>query len=124
VSQSSNQPHEAVPAGIVSHHLELTTEEQEAHVRSTRRFDLRRIIGAIFVLYGLIVLVVGLADPTADKAKTGGIAINVWTGVAMLVVGGLFFLWDRLRPVPAEDILASYEEQEEERAVGEGRQLG
>ncbi|MGC5166656.1 hypothetical protein [Luteimicrobium sp. DT211] len=124
MSQNSSPLHERVPAGMVSHHAELTTEEQEAHVRSTRRFDLRRIIGAIFVFYGVLVLVVGLADPTADKAKTGGIAINVWTGLAMLVVGGVFFLWDRLRPVPAEDILASYEEEEEERAVGEGRDLG
>jgi len=120
VSQSSSQSHEPLPEGMVSH-VELTPEEQDAHVRSTRRFDLRRIIGAIFVLYGVIVLIVGLADPTADKAKTGGIAINVWTGIVMFVVGGLFFLWDRLRPVPAEDILASYEEEEEERAAGEGR---
>ena len=39
----------------------------------------------------------------------------------MLVLGGLFFLWDRLAPVPAEDILKSLESEDEERKVGEGR---
>ncbi|PJI93358.1 hypothetical protein [Luteimicrobium subarcticum] len=124
MSNSNESRHEPMPDGIIEQRVPLSQAEQDAHVRATRRFDLRRIIGALFVLYGAIVLIVGLADPTGDKAKTGGIAINIWTGIGMLIVGGLFFLWDHLRPVPAEDILASYAEEEEDRAAGEGRAEG
>jgi hypothetical protein len=80
----------------------MTQAEKDAFVRSTRRFDLRRILGGLFVLYGVIVTIVGIANPAADTAKTGGIAINLWTGIGMLIAGILFFLWDRLSPVPAE----------------------
>ena len=100
----------------------LTDAEKDAAVRSTRRFDLRRILGALFVVYGVIVLIVGLVDlgGTAETKLTGGIQINIWTGIGMLVLGGLFFLWDRLAPVPAEDIVRNLEREDEERAAGEG----
>jgi hypothetical protein len=99
---------------------DLTPDEAKALVASTRRFDLRRILGALFVVYGVIVLIVGLINNTSDMKQTGGIAINIWTGAAMLVLGLLFFLWDRLAPVPEEDILASEEHEDEQRTVGEG----
>ncbi|TPX03090.1 hypothetical protein FJ656_19140 [Schumannella luteola] len=92
-------------------------------VKSTRRFDLRRILGALFVVYGLIVGITGLVTvgATDELKRTGGIAINLWTGAAMLVLGILFFVWDRFSPVPAEDIVKSDEQEEEERKVGEAK---
>jgi hypothetical protein len=101
----------------------LSDAEKDAAVRSTRRFDLRRIMGALFVVYGVIVLIVGLVDlgGDAETKMTGGIPINIWTGIGMLVLGGLFFLWDRLAPVPAEDIVRNLEREDEERAAGEGK---
>jgi hypothetical protein len=101
----------------------MTDAEKTAFVKSTRRFDLRRILGALFVLYGVICLVVGLVDPAADTAKTGGIQINLWTGVGMLVAGILFFVWDHFAPVPAEDILGNVEHEEQIKAAGEGSDL-
>ena len=92
------------------------TPEQAQLVKSTRRFDLRRILGGLFVLYGVIVLVIGLINNDTDMKQTGGIAINIWTGAAMLVLGLLFFLWDRLSPVPEEDIVSSLEREEDEAA--------
>jgi hypothetical protein len=86
-----------------------TDAERQRLIASTRRFDLRRILGALFLLYGLLVTIVGLVQGAADLQKTGGIAINLWTGIVMLVVGGLFLLWDRLSPVPEEDIVKSLE---------------
>lgn len=70
----------------------------EAHGRSkaSTLFDLRLIIGGLFVVYGAILLVVGLLDGKKEIAKAGGIHINLWTGIAMLVVGLLFLLWSRL----------------------------
>jgi hypothetical protein len=87
-------------------------EERRRLIASTRRFDLRRILGALFLLYGLLVTIVGLVQGAADMKKTGGIAINLWTGIAMLVIGGLFFLWDRLSPVPEEDIVKVLEQED------------
>ena len=106
----------------------LTDAEKQKAVASTRRFDLRRIIGALFVVYGVIVLIVGLVGlvdlgSTRETKLTGGIEINIWTGVGMLVLGGLFFLWDRLAPVPAEDIVKNLEHEDEEKAAGEGDTL-
>jgi hypothetical protein len=66
---------------------------------ASRLFDLRTIIGALFVLYGVILLIAGLFDSAAEIAKADGIRINVWLGAAMLVLGALFLLWVRLRPL-------------------------
>ncbi|MFW0108157.1 hypothetical protein ACN08Z_03400 [Rothia sp. P7181] len=101
----------------------LSPEEKEQLVRSTRRTDLRNIIGALFVVYGVLVTVTGILDPVADKALTGGIPINLWTGLSMFVGGILFFLWARLSPVPAEDILANIESIGEKIAEGEASTL-
>jgi hypothetical protein len=97
------------------------TEEEKQLVASTRRFDLRRILGGLFVIYGLIVGIIGVVNFQSDLDRTNGIAINLWTGGAMLVLGILFFVWDFARPVPEEDILTSREEEDKERAEGEAR---
>ena len=97
----------------------LSDEERRRLVASTRRFDLRRILGALFLLYGVLVTIVGLVQGAADLKKTGGIAINLWTGIAMLVVGAAFFLWDRLAPVPEEDIVHSVEQEDANTAAQE-----
>jgi hypothetical protein len=117
MSDTQNQK----PAAEKTGHA-LTDAEKDAAVRSTRRFDLRRIIGGLFVLYGVIVLIVGLVDlgGDAETKMTGGIQINIWTGIGMLVLGGLFFLWDRLAPVPAEDIVRNLEREDDAKAAGEG----
>ena len=61
-------------------------------------FDIRMIIGALLATYGVILLLMGVfADPETDK--TGGVNANLWTGLALLVVGAAFVAWARLRPV-------------------------
>jgi uncharacterized membrane protein len=67
--------------------------------KAANRFDIRRIIGGLFVLYGLILTVVGIVGSAAVKDKADGINVNLWTGLAMLVVGGLMIAWALLRPV-------------------------
>ncbi len=78
--------------------------------RAASLFDLRWIIALLFGLYGIVVTVMGIAFTSqADLDKAGGINVNLWTGVPMLVVAILFALWAQLRPVripteaPAED---------------------
>ena len=69
---------------------------------ASRLFDLRTLIGGLFVLYGLILTVVGLFDSEEEIAKADGIRINLWLGLSMLLLGLLFLLWVRLRPLRVE----------------------
>ena len=75
--------------------------------RAASLFDLRWIIALLFGLYGIVVTVMGIGFTTqADLDKAGGINVNLWTGIPMLVVAVLFALWAQLRPVriPPESI--------------------
>ena len=72
----------------------------------TRRsaFDVRLIIALLLGIYGLVLTILGLFFVTdADIDKSAGVNVNLWTGIAMLVVCALFALWAVLRPlrVPA-----------------------
>jgi hypothetical protein len=67
-------------------------------------FDIRTVIGGLFAVYGVVCLIYGLVSFTdADRAKTGGINLNLWTGIGMLVLSALFIGWTLARPLhPAE----------------------
>src|SRR3954451_24009391 len=67
--------------------------------RINHLFDLRLLIGALLSLYGVILIVVGVLDGRSQVAKAAGVRINLWTGIGLLVVGLLFLLWMRLRPL-------------------------
>jgi hypothetical protein len=75
-------------------------EIDEATARkAANRFDLRRIIGGVFLIYGLILTVVGIIGSDEVKNKAAGINVNLWTGLAMLVVGAMMVAWALMRPV-------------------------
>jgi H+/Cl- antiporter ClcA len=59
-------------------------------------FDLRLIIGALFTLYGVVLIITGLTDGSDKLNKASGIRINLWAGIGMLVTGLLFLLWMKL----------------------------
>jgi hypothetical protein len=67
--------------------------------RAANWFDIRRIIGGVFAVYGLVLVAVGLFGAHHVKVKASGININLWTGLAMLVVAGLMIGWALARPV-------------------------
>ena len=67
--------------------------------RMANRFDIRRIIGGLFLLYAAILIVAGLVGSEEVKTKASGINVDLWTGLAMLVVGVLMVAWALLRPV-------------------------
>ncbi|MEU0057757.1 hypothetical protein [Streptomyces sp. NPDC006334] len=73
-------------------------ELEEKSATAARIFDLRRIIGGLFVLYGVILMITGLTDTDADIDKAQGININLWTGLGMLLLGLFFLAWLWLRP--------------------------
>jgi hypothetical protein len=88
------------------HTAEVAALEQQAGT-AARLFDIRTVIGGLFVVYGLLIGGAGVFASQQAIAKALGVNINLWTGLAMLVLGLLFLLWMRLRPVrvspPAED---------------------
>lgn len=77
--------------------------DDEAGSAASRLFDIRGVIAAVFAVYGLILLVLGLAASDADIDKSAGVNANLWTGVGLLVVAVAFGLWVWRSPVrPAE----------------------
>jgi xanthine/uracil/vitamin C permease (AzgA family) len=77
-------------------------EKAEAEDRTTKAlnlFDLRRIIGGLFLVYGVILTIVGITDSQKEIDKAAGININLWTGIGMLVVGAIFIAWALSRPL-------------------------
>jgi hypothetical protein len=81
----------------------VASDEQEAKAtRAANRFDIRRLIGALFCLYGLILLALGIFGSHTVKNKADGINVDLWTGLGMLVFGGLMIFWALSRPVTPE----------------------
>lgn len=78
--------------------LREVTELEGKSATAARLFDIRRIIGGLFVLYGVIVTITGLTDDEAALAKAEGVNINLWTGLGMLLLGLFFLTWLKLRP--------------------------
>jgi hypothetical protein len=70
--------------------------------RAANLFDLRRIIGGLFVIWGILLVILGLTESDAEVAKAADVNINLYAGLAMLVFGALFLLWAFTRPLGEE----------------------
>lgn len=79
-------------------HKEVSELEKKS-ATAARLFDIRTIIGGLFVVYGVIVTIAGISPSDADLKKAEGVHINLWTGLAMLALGLFFLVWMKLRPV-------------------------
>jgi hypothetical protein len=73
-------------------------EDLEKVSAAARLFDVRRVIGGLFVVYGVIVTLLGIFDSSSEIDKAQGVRINLWMGLSMLALGGFFLLWLWLRP--------------------------
>lgn len=66
----------------------------------TSAFDIRLIIALLTGVYGIILTVLGLFVTSGEEIdRSAGVNINLWTGLALLVLTLLFVLWARLRPL-------------------------
>jgi hypothetical protein len=75
------------------------TTEGSREAQAANLFDLRRIIGGLFLVYGVVMTILGITDSQAEIDRAGGVNINLLAGIGMLVVGGLFILWALARPL-------------------------
>ena len=80
----------------------ISDEDEIRAARVANRFDIRRLIGGVFLLYGTILLVLGLVGSHTVKTKAAGINVDLWTGIAMLVFGALMVFWALSRPTMPE----------------------
>jgi drug/metabolite transporter (DMT)-like permease len=63
-------------------------------------FDIRSIIALLLGIYGVVLAVTGVVGTsTTDLAKSDGVNVNLWTGLALLLAAAAFLVWARLRPV-------------------------
>jgi xanthine/uracil/vitamin C permease (AzgA family) len=81
----------------MSESKETTTESA-----ASKLFDIRLMIGGLFVVYGVMLTVAGFFTSQAEIDKAAGINMNLWLGLGMLVLGLLFLLWMKVNPVRAE----------------------
>jgi len=73
--------------------------------RTAGAFDIRIIIAVLIGVYGIVLVVLGLFASTEEElAKTGGMNINLWAGVGMVLAAIAFAVWAKLKPtvVPAD----------------------
>jgi Sodium:solute symporter family len=80
----------------------LSDEEEIRAARTANRLDIRRLIGGLFVLYGVILTITGIVGSSHVKTKAAGINLNLWTGIGMLIFGVLMIVWALTRPVAPE----------------------
>jgi hypothetical protein len=83
---------------VANRDREIEETDEAPSSSAVRLFDIRRVIGGLFTLYGVLVLGAGIVDGSSASKKAAGIDINVWTGIAMLVFGLLMLLWMMLSP--------------------------
>ena len=80
----------------------MTTQSDATKSAAAKLFDIRLLIGSLFVLYGLMLGIAGFFTSHKARAKAAGININLWLGIGMLVLGVLFLLWRMLNPLKVQ----------------------
>jgi hypothetical protein len=71
--------------------------------KAARLFDIRRLIGGLFLIYGVILVVLGLGESDASIAKSADINVNLYAGLGMLIMSACFIAWALWRPLGAEE---------------------
>jgi NADH:ubiquinone oxidoreductase subunit 4 (subunit M) len=76
--------------------------DNDRDIRAANLFDIRRIIGGLFLLYGIVLTVLGLGASDADLKRADGVNVNLLVGIVLLVMAALFIAWALWRPLGRE----------------------
>lgn len=108
----ANENTEGSPTGDpVIEQSESAEMDAKRAARAANLFDVRRLIGGLFVIYGVILVILGLGASDASIAKSADMNVNLWSGLGMLVLGAFFLAWAFMRPL--SDRLAEDEDEPE-----------
>jgi len=81
---------------------QLSDEEELEAARQANKFDIRRIIGGVFLVYGILLTVMGIVGSHHIKTKAAGINVDLWTGIGMVIFAVVMIVWALTRPVQPE----------------------
>ena len=79
-----------------------TPVDSSRAMQAANLFDLRRILAGLFLLYGILLTILGITDSAAEVAKAAGVRINLWAGLGMIALALFFAAWSLLRPLSAQ----------------------
>jgi hypothetical protein len=68
--------------------------------RLAKLFDLRSFIGALMLIFGVLVIIPGFVAGKATIDKAAGINLALWVGALMLALAVFFLAWVILKPPP------------------------
>jgi hypothetical protein len=92
------------------------TPEEARNWRLAKLFDLRSFIGALMLVFGILVIIPGATASKAAIDKAAGINMALWVGGLMLGLAVVFLGWVALRPPPPvtmAELEAARKEREE-----------
>ena len=96
----ANENTEASPTGDpLIEQSESADMDAKRAARAANLFDVRRLIGGLFVIYGVILIILGLGASDASIEKSADMNVNLWAGLGMLVLGIFFLAWAFMRPL-------------------------
>ena len=96
----ANENTEASPTGDpLIKQSESADMDAKRAARAANLFDVRRLIGGLFVIYGVILVILGLGASDESIAKSADLNVNLWSGLGMLVLGVFFLAWAFMRPL-------------------------
>jgi hypothetical protein len=72
--------------------------DEQAGDLLAKLFDIRSFTGALLLIFGVIVTIVGLTASDVDIAKAAGVNLSLVIGLVMLVMGVIFIAWLLLKP--------------------------
>jgi len=93
----------------------MTSPEERPGEQSTellaKLFDIRSFTGALFLIFGVIVTIVGLGASDSDIQKSAGLNLALLLGPIMLALGAMFIVWLLIKP---PELLHGHEMTEED----------
>lgn len=94
----------ATPGQAFDSIIAASERAERAQGSASKLFDLRIIIAGLFAFYGIFLLILGIVNTTAEELdKSGGIRVNLYAGIGLLLFAGLFGSWAMARPLIAPD---------------------
>jgi NADH:ubiquinone oxidoreductase subunit 4 (subunit M) len=82
---------------------EQAEADAQRAAKAARLFDIRRLIGGLFLIYGVILVVLGLGESDASIEKSADINVNLYAGLGMLVLAAFFIAWGLMRPLSGDE---------------------